>query len=251
MLVALLRFGLSDESAIGFGWWCEPELPELKRQAFRTNRRNVGKLIEMTTDELVEHELWHLGVPVDQTAEEFKAWKKTRAKELAAKRKQQQRDNLREEKERQMLKLAKVRRNPRDVTVFKILVENGKPMSVAELMEAVRKLYDFHHVRSEAALRKAVHRVINRLKAKDEILTDKRPGPTGERWVFIPRFDYSTMSPGKTRQACKINNLSKNTPVTLLVGSQGRDKVSDIPSNTHQSNVLPFRAAPTSAMVAA
>lgn len=94
MLIALLRFGLPDDQAVGFGPWCEAELRDLKHQSFCVHKRHVGELIGMTTDELAKFELWHLGLPVDQTVEEHEAWKKEWKRQGAKRRKQEQRDRL-------------------------------------------------------------------------------------------------------------------------------------------------------------
>ena len=214
MLIALLRFGLPDNDAIGFGWWVEAELAKLKRQAIRIDRRDVGKLIEMTTDELVEHELWHLGPPADQTAEEYKAWKKERDKRLAAERQQAKRDKEKERKrakqaakERKLAK-AKAEVHPRHTAIMTMLADGG--LSVADMMVRVRKSKRFGNQMIDAAhafrrpsaraiwvngppenaisrnLRNAIHRAVNQLEAKGVIKSSVRAGRRGpERWVWL------------------------------------------------------------------
>jgi hypothetical protein len=200
ILIALLSLGgLPDAVAIEFAWWCDAELPTLKRQACRTKWRDIGKLIGMTTKELEEYKLWCFGVPADQTPKEFEAWKKERSKRLARERQQERRKRLKAEKEAekerklQMAKtMAKKHSNPRHVAILKMLADS-RYLSVAEIMKKARKSHAF--VRScnrtttwvkgppenviVTDLRKTVHRSLKQLEAKGAIRTFTIPGERG------------------------------------------------------------------------
>ena len=251
-MTALLCFGLSDDDAIGFGWWVEAELSELKGKAC-IDRRSVGKLIGMTTDVLVEHELWHLGLPIDQTAEEYAKWKKERSNKLAAARKQEQRKNERErkqaeraEKERRLTK-AKAETNPRHAAILTMLA--GGALSVAELVKRASKTHAFlkwscrnttwvngppRHA-SVANLRDAIHETLNQLEAKGAIVTFKVPGKRGPQRKAAGLAGASEGSVGAsgTSTAGKPNDcsgFSENDPCHAVGKSQRRDMVFPTPS---------------------
>jgi hypothetical protein len=111
MLIAQLRFGLSDEAAIDFAQWCEAELPELKRQARRMKWREVSSLIDLTLEEWEGHQLWQIGPPVDKTPEELEEWWKDRRKKQARDRQQRRREKL-QEKQRELAKATEAAEHP-------------------------------------------------------------------------------------------------------------------------------------------
>jgi hypothetical protein len=236
ILIALLCLGgLPDAVAIEFAWWCEAELPALKSQARRIKWCDVGKIIGMTTQELEEYKLWSFGLPADQTPEEFKTWKKDRSKRLARERQQKRREILKAEKERKM-EMAKAERNPRDATIRKVLVEHGHPMRVPEIMQAVRRLYDFKNLSSESSLRTAVHKSVKRLEKNGAVITAKQPGRTGEKWVFIPtKVTIPLYPPEKPVKSNKINGLIENRPCHAACRVRERDALPGTGSDDIQS----------------
>jgi hypothetical protein len=99
------------------------------------------------------------------------------------------------------MKKAKAVRNPRDAEVLKVLVDFGHPMRAPDIMQAVRKLYEFKDLSNETSLRTAIHKSVKRLEKNGAVITAKQPGRTGEKWVFIPtNVTIPTIPDAKTKQ---------------------------------------------------
>jgi hypothetical protein len=270
ILIALLSLGgLPDAVALEFAWWCEAELPTLKRQASRTKWRNIGKLIGITTKELGDYKLWCFGVPADQTPEEFEVWKKKRRKEQDAKRSKKYRDKLKVEKEAEKVRMlqmakqmAKTHSNPRHTEILEMLAES-RYLSVAEIMKKARKSHAF--VRScnrtttwvkgppenviVSDLRKTVHRSLKQLEAKGAIRTFTIPGERGPE-----RLATLSMASWHPSQDDKVNNDKDLSQNQVRHASRERDGVCGIASDgiqslpnpqPYQTNALPFRVIPS------
>jgi hypothetical protein len=203
MLVALLHFGLTDEEASAFGYWCEAELPTLKE--CRVNRDDIGKLIGLTTaelDTLGKRGPWCVGLPVDKTPKEFEAWMKERRNKTMAKAQQKQRVKLKGKQELKRLmnerNISKARAEPnkRHAAILEMLIKRGA-LSVSELERLALKTHAFlkasclrttwvkgpprHAV--VANLRDAIHETLNQLEARGVIVTYKVPGQRGPQRV--------------------------------------------------------------------
>jgi hypothetical protein len=179
MLATLLRFGLTDESAIESAPWCEGELATLKRRARRIPNkwrdsdigREVGKLIDLTFKEWILAKLFMLR-PVDASESEIEAWREKRRKESARNRQANRRDKLKRERETMQAKWQPT--TQRQKAILEILIKNHLgPMwrhitSVPELMKEAKKLPAFAGVKN---LRDAIHETLNQLEAKHVIRT--------------------------------------------------------------------------------
>ena len=96
MLQALLRFGLTAESAMTDAPWCEAsELKKLQRAARRMKWNDVGALIGLTYDEREACKLWRL-VPCDVTAAELERRKADKRRKADRERRQKKRRERRE-----------------------------------------------------------------------------------------------------------------------------------------------------------
>ena len=96
MLQALLRFGLTAESAMTDAPWCEAsELKKLQRAARRMKWNDVGALIGLTYDEREACKLWRL-VPCDVTAAELERRKADKRRKAERERRQKKRRERRE-----------------------------------------------------------------------------------------------------------------------------------------------------------
>ena len=202
ILTAQLCFGLTDEAVTKFGWWCEGELPELRRRRIKWD--DIGQLIGLTFKEWKDAKLYHLR-PIDATAEDIEAWREEQRKKSWAKAQKKRREKLKAEKARKLaakerkLTRAKAEANPRHAAILTILAENGA-QSVAELVKRARRSHAFVHAKCRnttwcgkipraaivANLRDAVHETLNQLEAKGAIGTSKVPGKRGpERWAGL------------------------------------------------------------------
>jgi hypothetical protein len=141
MLTALLRFGLTDDSANECAPWCETKLPKLKRQARRMKWRDVGKLIGLTFAEWKEAKLWVLR-PVDASEQDIEDWRRDQRKKNDAERKREKRKRDRERKQAK-LATANLERNPRQAALERLIANSGKSVSVSELTKKASKLHAF------------------------------------------------------------------------------------------------------------
>jgi hypothetical protein len=275
MLMALLQFGLTDEEVAAFGYWCEAELPNLKPHARTLNRLSIGKLIRLTTNELEalgKRAPWCIGLPIDQTAEEFEAWMKKRQKDKTTKRKQEQRKCERETKraeqaakERRLTK-AQAEANPRHAAILGMLTESGG-LTVAELVKRARKSHAFLRPSCRTTtwvkgppphailrnLRDAVHRVLDQLNAKGAIKSGMRAGERGpERlaWMVVEPAETgpvaaskATVAPSHSPKAEKPNDhgdLVENTPCHATLGDSGN--VTPFPTPSERAERLDVAA---------
>jgi hypothetical protein len=63
--------------------------------------------------------------------------------------------------------------------------------------------------------------------------------------IYSYGWDYLAISPAKKHNSKQNQSFNpKNTPVTPLLNNQGRDMVSEIPTD---SNVVPFKPTPAQA----
>jgi hypothetical protein len=269
-MIAQLACGLSDDAAIGFGYWIEAELPELRREALafldtdreieKEKKRTLGKFVNMTTKEWVKHKLWQLGDPVDQTPEELKVWWQKRRKEQAEERSQTYRDERKKDKERKkkdrerQIAVAKSDPNPRR-GAFKVAIVDYQWTPLSEVGQRLSR--DPALVRTKRVtfsstppvtamlknMRSALHRIADDLEEAGEIESKMRPGKyRPERWVRL--LEIKENSPKTASQIAVAlshepldgkdnshNGLSENRPRHAAIESWERDAVSDMPSD--------------------
>jgi hypothetical protein len=236
MLIALLRFGLTDEGAAEQAPWGEAELSTLKRRARRMKWHDVGRLIGLTFVEWKEARLWVLR-PIDASEQDIKDWRKNQRKKNDAERKRKKRESDRKQKQAKLAK-ADLEHNPIQATaVEKILIENDHPMPVAEIMKEARKSfrYDFprprhNERRADASLRSAVHRALDHLEKKGAVLTDKR---RKGRWAFIPTESVYTVYAADFGRNVDLPRVFAKIGVSASLGS-GHD-VPTPPTPTDQA----------------
>jgi hypothetical protein len=192
LLIALLRFGLTDESAAEQAPWGEAELATLKRRAKRKNWRAVGKLIGLTFDEWKAAKLWMLR-PIDASEQDIKDWRKDQRKSNDAERKRKKREGERKRKQAKLAIANLLECNPRHVTILEMLINSGEPMSVSDLVKEARKSHAFTRAScrnttwcsgppKHAIVRNlpfVVRRTLDQLEAKGIIETYKRSGKHG------------------------------------------------------------------------
>jgi hypothetical protein len=182
MLVALLSFGMTDDSAIIDASWCEAELPLLKRRAKQVKWCDVGKLIGLTFAEWQAAKLWVMR-PIDKTEAELDQWRKDRRKESSSKSKQKARAKKREKKER-ITEKAKAY-PPREAAIIEMLLQKKQssiaPLEIPELTKFAKKSDAFKRPGAPTRLngpkpqdivrgvRWVVHRTLKRLVAKGVI----------------------------------------------------------------------------------
>jgi hypothetical protein len=190
MLTALLRFGLTDDSAIADALWCEAELQTLKRKGRRLKWRDVGRLVGLTFDEWKAAKLW-VARPVDVSEADLETWRKQQRKASWSKSKQKAREMEAEQKQVALARARAKPLKPRQAFILKMLVQhNGRPMTVAELTKRASKSNAFTPASyrdttwcggppKHAIVRNlpfVVRRTLEQLKAKGIIETYKRSG---------------------------------------------------------------------------
>jgi hypothetical protein len=234
MLVALLRFGLTNEAATKDAPWCEAELPVLEHRAKRMKWCDVGKLLGLTFEEWKKAKLWVLR-PVDATDEEVQAWREKRRKESLLKSKAKQ--CAREIKERQaMLANETTKTTPRQTAILEILIgRDGLPMSVPEMIKEASKSPAFTRTRCRNTtwsngppasaivrnMRDAVHETLNQLERKRAVATDRRPGERGMvRWVTLRKL--RNLQPRQDEQAFIFDGKKERR--TVGYGSKPKPK---------------------------
>jgi hypothetical protein len=254
MLTALLRFGLTDDSANECAPWCETKLPKLKRQARRMKWRDVGKLIGLTTDELVTFNLW-ITRPADKSPEQYEQWKKARKKEQDKNRAKAARQKRKKQKEAALAIAKKTTTNHRDEAILTMLGDH--PTTVSELVKKASKLNAF--VRSGSAtwtngppahaivrnLPLVIRRTLDRLEAKGAIQTWKRIGNHGpERRIILahkqaengaPAHSESTGTPVHSPEGHNLNKIKGFSENRVRHAPLERDGVSQRSLTTEAS----------------
>jgi hypothetical protein len=260
MLVALLRFGLSDETAIADAPWCEAELPAFKRRAKRIKWHEVSELIGLRFAERNAVKLFNIGKPLDVSVAEIDAWRKDRKRESSRKSKAKQRAKERRMKEAMKARARKQTMTPRQAAVLEILIERGDTrgdaMPVPELMAAVSKHHAFTRARYRnvtwgngpparvmvSNLRTIVHRTLDQLEGKGAVESYKLPGEHGPVRLAMVRNQASKTSitashPALFGKASKIKDLTKRGGCPLPTKSLGGGHASD-------NTTAPFSSKP-------
>jgi hypothetical protein len=196
MLTALLRFGLTDESAIEHAPWLDQaELRKLQRKARRMKWREVGALIRLTYEEREACKLW-IFPPCDVSPEEVKRRRDEKCKMRDKDRRKRKREQQR--KERQEMQAAS-ERGPAVLRMLKAgesmlfpqkpgIISPPRPhwsycgwLSVSHLIELAKQSRAFRRPDGEPLrnMRQTVHRVVKQLGDIGTIETKLVPGKRG------------------------------------------------------------------------
>ena len=201
MLTALLRLGLSAESARTVAPWLEPkELTRLRRAARRLRWGQIGARIKLTEQERIAHRLWQFR-PHDVPWEEVKKHNRQRRIE---KDRERQRKKRREQLERLEMMTTTSRR---EYAILWMLAEIGRWVSVSELMPMVKDCGSFHRPdrRPLKNLRDALHVTLDALERHGMVATDQRAGARGQvRWVCLSDAVARADQNGKLRSAGEV-----------------------------------------------
>jgi len=220
MLMALLVFGETDDGATAYGFWCEAELPTLRRQAQRMDwRRDVGKLIGLTFEEWGYFKLFVLR-PVDKSEAEIEKWRKKQRKASSDRSKAKAKAREKAEKEQIMQAAISRKLTPRQNAILEILIAHGEMMLVRDLIREASKRHAFVRSRSQKTtwcngppssalprnFRYVVHRTLDQLVEIGAIQSCQTPGDYGPvRWVEVASKLAVTPSHG-----LKNRNQNKN-----------------------------------------
>jgi hypothetical protein len=197
MLTALLRFGMTDDSAIADAPWSASELPTLKRQGRRLKWRDVGKLIGLTFDEWKAAKLW-VAKPVDVSDADLEAWRIQQRKESWRKSKQKARAREAEQRQDSLAKAKPLK--PRQSVILKMLIEHG-PISVSELTKRASRSNAFKPSRLQDTYWPRC--------AESTRHGTQNTETTGSQWRGQNIQAAWKIWPGEMGQICRQNELSR------------------------------------------
>lgn len=205
MLTALMRFGLSAESAAIRAPWLEPdELTRLQRAARRLHWGQIGARIKLTEQERITHRLWQFR-PHDVAWEEVQKHDGQRRIE-----KDRERQRKKRQEQQECLNMMQTT-NRREEAILSMLVYactfHRRSMSVSELVtmapysRAFRRP-DGYPLRN---LRDAVHVTLDALEQQGMVETEQRAGARGQvRWVCLSLAVTRADQNGKRRTASEV-----------------------------------------------
>jgi hypothetical protein len=174
LLIAMLHFGLSDETALTDAPWLDAsDLKKLRRCAYPLTLQQTGPLIGLTADEAIHCRIFFTS-PVGISAEAYQDRLDAIRKAKAARRQQRLRND------RAMIRHTAAR----DDALIRILkLADNRCLTAARIVTKAEKCEAFRTPNGRwpqrSSLRKMVHRVLNALEAAGQITMRIRPGKRG------------------------------------------------------------------------